>query len=290
MAEATVESRSSQSTSQSVVEESAQDEIGRPLPKQPWSQLAQEFAEVWGRLDPGHPTPEDVEVLGTKGSGKTLFMCKIVQERMIVRRTPTIIMQSKPADETVMRLGWPVISDGNVQKALRERWSIYWPQTNATGQRRKLYQADQFMKLLDSLWHPNSNVVLVWDDVGYIESLWTTDKQSLGDVMEMYLREGRSSGITNVLLKQRPQGSRRVMHSETQWTIAFAPKDEDDRERFAQIFGNKKKYVEVFKNQMDPSHHDFLIKHFATQSETISYVDTPLTPVKRPERNSKARP
>jgi len=266
------------------------DEAIPQLPKQPWSALAQEMAEVWGRLDPGSPTPEDVEVLGTKGSGKTLFMCKLVQERMIVRRTPTIIMQSKPADDTVMRLGWPVISDGNVQKAVRERWCIYWPQTNATGQRRKLYQAEMFMKLLDSLWHPDSNVVLVWDDVGYIEGLWTADKQSLGDVMEMYLREGRSSGITNVLLKQRPQGSRRVMHSETQWTVAFAPKDEDDRERFAQIFGNKKKYVEIFKNQMDPAHHDFLIKHFATQSETISWVDTPLTPVKRPERNSNARP
>lgn len=259
------------------------------IPKQPWSAIAQEFAESWGRLDPSSPTPEDVEVLGTKGSGKTLWMCKAIQERMIVRKTPTIIMQSKPADDTVMRLGWPVISDGNVKRAVRERWSIYWPNTNATGQTRKFYQADKFRILLDSLWHPNSNVVLVWDDVGYIESLYTEDGQSLGDMMEMYLREGRSSGITNVLLKQRPQGSRRVMHSETQWTVAFAPKDEDDRERFAQIFGNKKRYVEVFKS-MDPSRHEFLIKHFATQSETISWVDTPLRPVARPKPNSPSRP
>jgi hypothetical protein len=91
-----------------------------------------------------------------------------------------------------------------------------------------------------------------------------------------------------VLLKQRPQGSRRVMHSETQWTVAFAPKDEDDRERFAQLFGNKKRYVEVFK-RMDPARHEFLIKHFATQSETISWIDTPLRPIKRPERNAASR-
>jgi hypothetical protein len=265
-----------------------EEEENPSIPKQPWSAIAQEFAESWGRLDPGSPTPEDVEVLGTKGSGKTLWMCKAVQERMIVRKTPVIIMQSKPADDTVMRLGWPVISDGNVRKAVRERWSIYWPNTNATGQSRKFYQADKFRNLLDSLWHPDSNVVLVWDDVGYIESLYTEDGQSLGDIMEMYLREGRSSGITNVLLKQRPQGSRRVMHSETQWTVAFAPKDEDDRERFAQIFGNKKRYVEVFKG-MDPARHEFLIKHFATQSETISWVDTPLRPVARPKPNSASR-
>lgn len=258
------------------------------IPRRPWSEIGQEFAENWGRLDPSEPTPEDMEVLGIKGSGKTLFMCKTVQERMIVRRTPTVIMQSKPADNTVMRLGWPVITNGDVRKVRNERWCIYWPQTNATGQSRRQYQADKFRDLLDSLWHPNSNVVLVWDDVGYIESLYTSDKQSLGDIMEMYLREGRSSGITNVLLKQRPQGSRRVLHSETQWTAAFAPKDEDDRERFAQIFGNKKKYVEVFK-QMDSTNHEFLLKHFATQSEVISWIDTPLRAVKRPSRDAKPR-
>lgn len=258
------------------------------IPRRPWSEIGQEFAENWGRLSPSDPQPEDVEVLGTKGSGKTLFMSKIVQERMLVRHTPIIIMQSKPADDTVMRLGWPVISNGDVKKAERERWSIYWPQTNATGQARKVYQADKFRDLLDSLWHPRSNVIVVWDDVGYIEGLWTSDKQSLGDIMEMYLREGRSSGITNVLLKQRPQGSRRVMHSETLWTAAFAPKDEDDRERFAQIFGNKKRYVEVFKS-MDVAKHEFLLKHTPTESEVISWIDTPLRPVKRPSRDAKSQ-
>lgn len=279
------ESKSSQSTSQNYGNES---DVNAPIPRIPWSQIAQEFAEVWGRLDPKNPTPEDVEVLGTKGSGKTLWMAKAIQERVIVRRTPTVIMQSKPADETVMKLGWPVITNGDVKRVQRERWSIYWPQTNATGQTRKLYQADKFRDLLDSLWHPEANTVVVWDDVGYIEGLYTSDGQSLGDIMEMYLREGRSSGITNVMLKQRPQGSRRVMHSETQWTVAFAPKDEDDRERFAQIFGNKKRYVEVFK-QMNPVNHEFLIKHFATQSETISWVDTPLRPVALPKRNAPSR-
>lgn len=285
MAETIQNDKSQQYTSQN--SESVEVDTSAP-PRQPWSAIGQEFAEVWGRLDPDNPTPEDVEVLGTKGSGKTLFMCKIIQERMIVRRTPTVIMQSKPADDTVMRLGWPVITNGDIRQVQKERWCIYWPQTNATGSTRKLYQADMFMKLLDSLWHPNANTVVVWDDVGYIESLYTSDKQSLGDVMEMYLREGRSSGITNVMLKQRPQGSRRVMHSETQWTAAFAPKDEDDRERFAQIFGNKKRYVEVFK-QMDPAKHEFLFKHFATQSEVISWVDTPLRPIKRPDRDAKSR-
>ena len=48
--------------------------------KHPWSELAQEFAEVWGRADPQDPQPEHVEVLGINGSGKSLWMCKAVQE------------------------------------------------------------------------------------------------------------------------------------------------------------------------------------------------------------------
>lgn len=286
MAEETIQSdRSQQSTSQS----NGSGDVDLTIPsRQPWSAIAQEFAEVWGRADVSNPQPEHLEVIGPTRSGKTLFMCKVVQERMLVRKTPVVIMQSKPADDTVMRLGWPVIVNGDVKRVEKERWSIYWPQTNATGQTRKFYQADMFRNLLDRLWHANANIVVVWDDVGYIESLWTTDKQSIGDILEMYMREGGSSGITNVLLKQRPQGSRRVMHSETMWTAAFAPKDEDDRERFAQIFGNKKRYMEVFK-QMDSAKHEFLLKHFSTQSEVISWIDTPLRPIKRPDSDAKSR-
>lgn len=254
----------------------------------PWSELAQEFAETWGRADVSDPQPEHVEVIGINGSGKTLWVCKAVQERMIVRRTPVVFLQSKPADDTVMRLGWPVITDGNVRKVRRERWSIYWPQTNATGRARKLYQADKFRDLLNSLWRPNSNIIVVYDDFGYIQELSTSDGEPLAPIVQMYLREGRSSGITNVLVKQRPQGARREMHSETQYTIAFAPKDQDDQERFAQLFGNRKLYQPVF-DQMDAEKHEFLIKHFKTGATFISWVDTPLRPLKRPERNAKPR-
>lgn len=259
-----------------------------PIEKLPWSELAQEFAETWGRADPSNPQPEHVEVIGINGSGKSLWVCKAIQERMIVRHTPTVMLQSKPADETVMRLGWPVIADGDVRKAMRERWSIFWPQTSALGRERKQYQADKFRDMLNALWHKDANTVVVLDDVGYIQGLTTTDGEPLNPIIEMYLREGRSSGLTNMLVKQRPQGAKREMHSETYWTVAFAPKDEDDKERFAQLFGNKKLYMPVF-DSMDMEKHEFLIKHYKTGATFISWVDTPLRPLKRPERNAKSR-
>ena len=254
----------------------------------PWSELAQEFAETWGRADPGNPQPEHVEVIGINGSGKTLWVCKAEQERMIVRHTPVVFLQSKPADDTVMRLGWPVIENGDVRKVRKERWCVYWPQTNATGRARKVYQADKFRDLLDSLWRPESNIVVVYDDFGYIQELVTSDGEPLAPIVQMYLREGRSSGITNIMIKQRPQGARREMHSETYWTVAFAPKDDDDKERFAQLFGARKAWMPVF-DSMDAEKHEFLIKHYKTGAAFISWVDTPLRPVKRPSRDVKAR-
>jgi hypothetical protein len=254
----------------------------------PWSQLAQEFAETWGRADPDNPQPEHMEILGINGSGKSLFMCTVCQQRMIVRHTPVIIFQSKPADETILKLGWPIISNGDVKKALRERWCIYWPQTNKTGRARRTYQADKFRDMLDALWRPGSNCIVVFDDVGYIQGLFTSDGESLNPIIEMYLREGRSSGITVVLVKQRPQGAKREMHSETQWTVEFPPKDSDDAERFAQILGDKKYFLEVFKT-MDADKHEFLIKHFRTGTVLISWVDKPLRPVKTPKKEDAGK-
>lgn len=256
--------------------------------KVPWSQLAQEFAEIWGKSDPSDPQPEHLEDIGPTGSGKTLFMAKVVQERMIVRHTPCVIITTKPADGTIMRLGWPVITNGDVRKVQKERWSIYWPSTNSTGRARKLYQADMIYKLLNSLWHANSNIIVVFDDFGYIQELVTSGGEPLAPIVQMYLREGRSCGITSVLIKQRPQGSKREMHSETQWTVAFPPKDKEDQERYAELFGNKRAYMAVF-DQMNADKHEFLIKHFRSGKVYISWIDTPLKPVKRPDRNVKSQ-
>lgn len=279
--------RSGQSKQTNIESEESAEESVR-VDRVPWSELAQEFAETWGRANPDDPQPEDVEVLGQKGSGKTLWMCKAVQERMVVRHTPCVILQSKPADATVMKLGWPVIADGDIRKVKRERWSIYWPQTTATGRNRKLYQADQFLRLLDALWTRDANTIVVFDDVGYIQGLVASNGEPINPIIEMYLREGRSSGITNVLLKQRPQGAKREMHSETIWTIGFAPKDEDDRERWAQLMGNKKLWMPIFES-MDNSKHEFVIRNSNTGLAVISWIDTPLRPLKRPPRNVKSR-
>ena len=257
----------------------AEDSESITIDKVPWSRLAPEFAQIWGNADPGDPQPEHMEVLGMTRSGKTLFVCKAVQERMIVRKTPCVFIQTKPDDRTILKLGWPVITDGDTRRVRREMWSIYWPMTNKTGRARKDYQRDKIQALLDSLWHKDSNTIVVFDDFGYTQSLGEDIRQTT----EMYLREGASSGITNVMIKQRPQRATREMHSETSWTVSFVPKDRQDQERFAELYGRKQDWMPVF-DQMDPDNHEFLIKHVRSRAVYISWIDEPLTAIKRPER------
>lgn len=229
----------------------------------------------WGRADASNPQPEHMEVIGMSGSGKTVFVCKAVQERMVVRKTPCVIICTKPADATVLKLGWPIVD--TPEQARKKQWCIFWPRTRKTGTARREFQRDTIQNLLDHFWVAGSNCIIVFDDFGYVQSL----SPEIRDTAEMYLREGRSEGITDVLIKQRPQGARREMHSETNWTVAFVPKDRSDGERFAELFGAKKDWLPIF-DSMNPDNHEFLIKHARSRAVYISWIDEPLRAIKPP--------
>lgn len=258
------------------IEETPPEEI-EGIEKVPWSVIGPEFASIWGRADPNDPQPEHMEIVGQNGSGKTHFVAKVLQDRMLVRNTPEIIVCTKPADRTILRLGWPIVDDW---KGVRKnRQCIYWPRTRKMGRERRAYHEAKVRELLDRAWTPNSNRLIAFDEIAYLESL----SPDLRDMIEMYWREARSQGITIVALKQRPQGANRHMHSETKWTAAFVPKDQADKERFAELFGNKKEWMPVL-DEMDPENHEFLIRHTVTKQAYISWIDTELQPVEPPDR------
>ncbi|HXN73791.1 MAG TPA: hypothetical protein VN861_14695 [Candidatus Acidoferrales bacterium] len=244
----------------------------------PWSVLGPEFVSVWGRADPSNPQPEHMEVTGMNGSGKTYFILTIVQERMIVRDTPTVIICTKPDDQTLYLLGWPIVD--SYEGVRKHRQCIFWPRTQKLGAERKAYHNAKIYELLDRLWVPKSNRLIVFDEIAYIESL----SPELRDMIEMYWRESRALGITMVAGKQRIQGANRHMSSETWWTIAFVPKDEADKERIAELFGPRRVWLPVFQ-EMDPFNHEFLIRHTKSGVAYVSYVDTPLRPVEPPDES-----
>jgi hypothetical protein len=239
----------------------------------PWSELGPEFIQVWGYADPRDPQPEHVEVIGQSGSGKSYFVCTILQERMLVRNSAEVQLVTKGDDKTFFKLGWPI---GDTWDFVRQnRQCIYWPRTNRLGSARKAFQRDKVQDLLNRLWHPESNTVISFDEIAYVEKL----SVELRDTVEMYWREARSMGITVVATKQRPQGTNRHMHSESQWTVAFVPADYSDRERFAELLGKRSDWMPLF-DMMDPMNHEFVIRHTRTGDTFISWVDIPLTPIK----------
>jgi len=248
----------------------------RPPQRAPWSAIGDNMIAAWGVDERGREDPEHEEIIGPTGSGKTWLMATQLQDRMRLRKTGAVIICTKPADKTIHRLGWPITDDWN--EVRQETNVIFWPRTKRMGLQRKQYHEAKIADLLHRLWKPEANTIVAFDEVGYVESL----SGEMRALVQQYWREGRSQGITVVAMKQRPQGALRDMHSETYWTAVFPPKDRSDTERFAELLGAKRDWVPVI-DTLSRERREFVIRHVRTGEAWITWVDTPLKPVKPPK-------
>lgn len=238
----------------------------------PWSVLGPEFIDLWGRPR-GEIQPEHLEILGPTGSGKSFLLVQILIERVRRRKSHVVFVATKAADKTVSSMGWPIVD--SPREVMKHDVCVYWPRTKAIGEKRKLFQAQRIQALLDELWHEDANVIVVFDEIAYIETL----SRDLKGTVLTYQREGRSHGITLVMGKQRAQGVQRDMHSESDWKIAFKMNDQTDNERLAELFGAKKQFMPAIES-LDRESHEFLIQHKLTGTQYISWVDRPVNPAK----------
>ena len=251
-----------------------------PPERVPWSKLRLDVMRAWGRADPKDPQPEHMEIVGPSGSGKTHLMCTMLQDRYKTRRTAAVLVCTKPADKVIHKLGWPVVDD--VGELRDHPNAVFWPRTKRMGSARQEYHEQKIRRLLHDLWRPQSNRIVAFDEIGYVENL----SGEMRATIQQYWREARSQGITVVAMKQRPQGALRDMHSETYWTAAFPPKDRADVERFAELFGHRRDWIPVF-DTLDPDKREFIIRHSRSREAYVSWVDTPLEPI-RPKRRGPA--
>ena len=183
----------------------------------PWSQLREYFIRAWGNPDTADPQPEHWEIVGQNSSGKTYLLLSALQYRMIRRKSAAVVICTKKADRVFTRIGWPIISDPS--ELDEHPNAIYWPRTSRTGTARQDFYDAKVNAILDAMWIEDSNRIVAFDEIGYVEGLSAEAKANV----QMYWREGRSLGITVVGMKQRPQGALRDMHSEAFWTAAFKP-------------------------------------------------------------------
>lgn len=236
----------------------------------PWSELGPSFIAKWGRSNPKDPQPEHLEIIGTTGSGKSFLLTQILAEMVRRRKSSIIFIATKAADGTVSKMGWPIVDSW--RDVQRHEQVVFWPRTNLKGTRRKAYQAGKIQELLDNLWSPDANTIVVFDEFVYIQGL----SKDLEDTLEMYLREGRSHGITCVMGKQRGQGVMRDMHSESNWKICFKLTDRKDMEYMSELFGNKREWIPIMQS-LDKKKYEFIIQSKLSDIHYISWVDKPVS-------------
>lgn len=234
----------------------------------PWSELGPTFIESWGNSR-GKLQAEHIEITGQNGSGKSYTLCTICQERAQIRGTSVVIIVTKPDDDSIPRLGWPIVDTW--EDVCKYRWCVFWPRTTAVGEERQRFHEEKIYDLLSNLWQPNAHTVVAFDEILYIESL----SDRLRKLIRMMWREARAQDIPMIAMAQRPLGMAREQHSETAWKIVFPPADEDDMKRFAQLLGNPKLWAPVLE-ELTQEHHEFVIRNTITKQAFVSWIDLEL--------------
>lgn len=248
-----------------------EESLARPLPERvPWEQVGEDFIRAWGRPR-GRVSPEHVAIYGPTGSGKSWFERTILMERARLRGSHVVVIATKPADETLRGMGWPIVTSWPPKRRWRDKRNshdqvIFWAKADGLDSEGRERQREAIEDLLSQLWRPNSNVIVVFDELAYVEQ-----ELKLSTTITTYFREARSLGITIVANTQRPSGVTRWMHSEASWSVFFAPKDVEDAERLAETAGDKTYYLRVFK-ELRRDKYEFCLVHSLTNEAVISSI------------------
>jgi nucleoside-triphosphatase THEP1 len=248
-------------------------EAGFEWPEEiPWSALGPSFIDEWGHDDRGQMRGEHIEINGQTGSGKSYLLATILQQRAERWNTAEVIVLTKESDDSIPLLGWPIVN--KFEDIRKYRQCVFWPQTDLQGEAREAFHEEQIYALLSSLWVKDANVVLAFDEIGYVEDLSRRIKKQI----RMYWREGRSHHISIAAMKQRPVGVQRDQHSESRWKFVFAPAHPADMEPFAELLGRRGDWQPVLED-LDQTRHEFVVRNTFTGDAYISWVDTTLRPI-----------
>jgi hypothetical protein len=235
-------------------------ELSEPVPRVPWLELRDSFTREWG-FPSGVPTAEHVAVLGPTGQGKTLLIAELVSARARARESHVVFIATKPGDATLARLGWPVIRAW--PPGYGQAQVVFWPRagkpSSGAGPQKMAIR-----RLLDDLWVPSSNRIVVFDEIATIENDLGLRRQ-----VARYWREARSVGITIVAGTQRPRAVSRHMFSEPSWVFLFRFTDQDEARRAGEVGGNRRR-IAAAVGELRP--HEFLAIHTRTGELAISRV------------------
>lgn len=226
----------------------------------------EEFQQMFGRA---HRQGEHVAIVGQTGSGKSvlgLSLCKIIGRRIASDKRPTrvTVLVTKPRDDTVESLGWPVIKKW--PPSYGQEHCIVWPRggtpSTATERQRRV-----FKPLLDTIYHEGGQTVYIDEESDFEEPL--PDGMALRGTMVQYWTKARGLKVTLISGTQRPRNVTRSMWSEPSWLFVFPPDDEDDLKRVAELSGAKD---DVMRIAPQLAGHTFLCVRRQRKNEKQLYI------------------
>jgi energy-coupling factor transporter ATP-binding protein EcfA2 len=203
----------------------------------------EEFSRVFAA---NHKQGEHVAIVGPTGGGKSvlaLSLAKIVAARRANDGRPTrvVVFATKPRDDTVSSLGWPLIKKW--PPSYGQEHGIVWPRPGGDPDTIAAKQRAVFRPLLGAIYHEGGQTLVI-DEAAYFEE---TPPNGLGlsAAMAQYWTSARSLKLTLIAATQRPRHVTRSMWSEPSWVFILRPEDEDDLLRVAQLSGAKHQVLEL---------------------------------------------
>jgi hypothetical protein len=221
----------------------------QPLKTIPWRELEPQFLEEWGRPN-GRVEAEHIAVLGPTRSGKSFFTTYVVKKRAEMRGSNVMVIATKPADKTLKDMHWPIVRKWPPEFGKHEQF-ILWPQAPRGAFEARKIQQEQIYEALNAIWHENSNTIVVFDEIAYVEQ-----ELKLKVLIDRYWREGSALGISVLATTQRPRNVTRYMWSEPAWVAAFRPDDEDEAKRVAEIIGGRRAFTQEL---LSLKRHEFIL-------------------------------
>lgn len=227
----------------------------------PFDDLWPEFIGAWG-WPRGRREVEHLGVYGRSRAGKSTFILTAMDSRHQARGSHGVGLVTKRDDAVIKGWGWPIVNTW--PPGYGQDLVIYWAHAKGITRAHRIPQRAKVATLLDGLWVPNANIMFYIDESPFVQT-----ELGLKTELDPFYREGAAMGITMIGGQQRPAGTSRYTHSEPGWTASFKPKDEDDRDRIAEIFGDRKRYRAAL-GDLDVYKREFLLKSDVTGEAYIS--------------------